>query len=124
MIIIQPKSLVLGVLFLVIILIGYRLHHLEKPYPTGLFTLHKLLSLGVLVYLVRWVMTVDAAPFSASIWSLVLIGGGIWLFTVISGGLLSLPKDWSVWLSRIHHVLAYGTVLVSAWSIYSIPAGK
>jgi len=109
------KSAGIAALFLVIFLSGFGLHRAGKPYHTLLFTLHKLISLGALVWmLVTAARAHRAEPLSGPVWSLVIAAAVFFVATIASGGLVSLEKPAPALIARAHKLLPYITAASSA----------
>ena len=109
------KSVGIAALFLVIFLSGYGLHRSGKPYHTLLFSLHKLISLGVMVWLlVTATRAQRVEPLSALELSLVIAATVLFVATIASGGLVSLEKPAPVAIAWVHKLLPYLTAASSA----------
>jgi hypothetical protein len=111
--------IVMGALFLVIFALGYWLGRTEKPYSVLLLTAHKLIALGVFVFLiVTAVQSGKAVPFTALEWAVLILSAVFFVAAIVTGGLVSVEKTMPVFLSVLHKVLPYLAVLSTAASLY------
>lgn len=118
---IQFKLIFTGVVFLLIVMLGYWLHHLDKPYPISWLTIHKLLSLAVLAFLVRTLLQNGALESMGPARTVLLTGtAALWIFTILSGGLLSMERSWPRLMSFSHQILPYLTLGVTIWCLYEV----
>ena len=107
------------VLFLLTIASGFWVSKSGRPYPTGVFTVHKLIALGAVVFaviaVIHWLKL--SAPPSLIIALLVLAGiSALALF--VSGGLMSGLKNPSAFWLLIHRVAPFllaGSASAAVW---------
>ncbi len=86
--------LIVGAGFMAVFATGYLLKKLGRPYKTLLLTLHKLLGVGVLIYLIVTVTRVNRiAALDGLEWGLCLVAGALFLAALASGGWLSSAKN-------------------------------
>ena len=115
----HAKLLVSTAVFMLVFVLGYWLHHLARPYPTPLLTVHKLISLALLIYLVREVLHTQPlalqSPFQLAI---LIFTALLWITTILSGGFLSMEREWPAWVAALHQSLPYLTLAGSAYSLY------
>ncbi len=117
--ILQLRFVNAGIIFLLIFASGYWLHHSGKPYGALLFNVHKLIGFGLFVFLIVSLYRLNrAAPLSAGEWIACLAAGLIFLATIVFGGLVSIDKPLPAFVSQLHKLLPYFTVLFTAASIY------
>ncbi len=115
----QIKIAAAGLLFLLIFLSGFWLAHSGKPYGLLVFTLHKLISLGVVVFLVvTFIQYQQVLPLELVQITAVAITAVLLILTIITGGLVSVNKTMPEAVLRLHHLLPYLTVLSTAWTLY------
>jgi len=113
------KFLIAGVFFVFIGLSGYWLSHEGRPIHVVLLTVHKLISVGAVVYLAMTLYRIhQAAPLGpaaivASVVSLVLFIG-----LIATGGLLSTAKTMPEIISRLHHVMPYLALISTTAALY------
>jgi len=90
----QSKVIGAGLFYLFIFLSGFWLSHLGKPYPTIVFSIHKLIGVATAIFLVITVYRIhQAAPLSpveitAGVVTVLFFAG-----TIVAGGLLSIDKS-------------------------------
>jgi hypothetical protein len=108
-----------GLFYLFILLSGYWLSHSGKPYSVIVLTIHKLISLAAVVFLI---ITMIQSNRVAALSALELIAGvvtGLFLLgTMITGGLLSTDKPMPAVVLRLHQITPYLTVLSNAAALY------
>jgi hypothetical protein len=108
-----------GLFFLFIFLTGIRLNRTGWPHSTLLITIHKLVGLGLAVFLGLTVYRVfQAAPLTAL--QAILIGITILLFivNVTTGSLLSTNKPMPAAVTIMNKLMPYLTVLSTAVMLY------
>lgn len=102
---------VTGIAFLVIVVSGLSLG--QKPYNTLVFTVHKLVAIGLIIFLSVALrqMHHDMALNTLEI-GLVVLAGLLFLATVVTGGAVSIPDtDLPPAVKTVHHVAPYLTAL-------------
>ena len=95
-------------MFVLIIGTGFWISHGGKPYNTGLFTLHKLLSLGAVALMA--VITVKAhRTYGLTADSVVgvIATGVLFLGTMVTGGILSVDITPLPVILQMHHILPF-----------------
>jgi hypothetical protein len=111
----QSKVIGAGLLYVFIFLSGFWVSHLGKPYPTLVFSVHKLIGVGTAIFLVITVYRLhQAAPLSP-----VEIGAGVvtvlfFAGTIVAGGLLSIGKPMPAAISTMHQIMPFLTVISTA----------
>jgi hypothetical protein len=115
----QLKITISAGLFLCIFVFGFWLSRSGKPYNQVLFTIHKLVALGAVIYLAMTVYKVhQQMPFNpAQIFFMVLTTVCL-LVLFVTGALLSLDKVMPLIVFRLHHIAPYLTVLSTTASLY------
>jgi len=97
----------LTVLFLLIIISGFRLSKKDKPYPGVLFNVHKLISLaafiqgGIVIYNLQ-----KEIELSSLLLILILATGILFILSLITGGLLNLDKPFYKLLKLLHRIFS------------------
>ncbi|HET9912716.1 MAG TPA: hypothetical protein VFQ13_12545 [Anaerolineales bacterium] len=115
----QLRFVSAGLFFLLILPSGFWLSHSGKPYGTLLFTAHKLIGLGLFVFLAINVYQVNqATPLSALELTACLVAALFFLATIVTGGLVSVDKAMPVLVSLAHKLFPYLTVLSTVASLY------
>ncbi|MBK8027075.1 MAG: hypothetical protein IPK19_38235 [Chloroflexi bacterium] len=118
-----------GLAFMLVFLFGLWLSHSGKPYSTLLLTAHKLIALGVLVFVgVMAYQTNQSSPLSGTDWA--IVGGTVVVFvaTIILGGLLSIDNPMPPIVHTLHQILPFVTVVASGATLLmllnrTVPAG-
>ena len=117
--VLQLRFVSAGLFFLLILPSGLWLHHSGKPYSLLLFNAHKLIGFGLFLFLTINVYKVNrVAPLSALELTACLIAGLFFLGTIVTGGLVSIPKAMPGFVSLSHKLLPYMTVLSTIISLY------
>ena len=115
----QLRFVNIAIFFLLVFSSGYWLHHSGKPYGAILFNVHKLIGLGLFVFLfVRIFQLHQTTPLNTLEWVACLIAGLFFLATIVFGGLVSIAKPMPAFVSLAHKSLPYLTVLSTAVGLY------
>ena len=109
-----------GAAFLIMFLSGFWLNRTGKPYATLIFTIHKVIGLGLGVLLFIMVRQAHQATSLNSVEATaVAIAVLFFIATVITGSLLSLPnKSMPAIVSMLNKILPYFTMLSAAVTLY------
>ena len=117
--VLQLRFVGAGLFFLLILPSGLWLHYTGKPYSLLLFNAHKLIGFGLFLFLIINVYRVNrVTPLSAPELTACLIAGLFFLATIVTGGLVSIPKAMPAVVSLSHKLLPYLTVLSTVVSLY------
>lgn len=115
----QMRILGVALLFGLIVFSGHWLSSAGKPYGTLLLTVHKLVSVGVVVLLVIALVRAHRAE---GLGGLEILGGALtglfFLSLIATGGLLSTDLQVPVIVSRLHQIAPYLTILTTAVTLY------
>ncbi|RPJ18617.1 MAG: hypothetical protein EHM33_31710 [Chloroflexi bacterium] len=115
----QLRFVSAGLFFLLILPSGLWLRHAGKPYGFILFNLHKLIGLGVFIFLAVNIYRMNqAAPLSTLELTAWIATGLFFVATIVSGGLVSIDKSWPAVVPILHKLLPYLTVLATTISLY------
>ena len=124
----QSKMIYTGAFFLFILLSGFWVSRSGKPYNTFIYTVHKLIGLGIGVYLIRMVyLTNRAAPLNATQWTAIIITVLLFVLTVAAGGLLSvlaegglqnMGQGMQMAIELVHKILPYVIVVSTGVTLY------
>ncbi|MFH1632817.1 MAG: hypothetical protein ABIG63_02250 [Chloroflexota bacterium] len=121
----QLRVVSAGLFFLFIFLSGIWLGHSGKPYGVIILTIHKLISLAAVVFLVRTVYQINqAAKLSGVEFIAVVVTGLLFLGTIVVGGLLSTDKSMPASVSAMHQITPFLTVLSTATTLYLLQSRK
>jgi hypothetical protein len=111
--------LIVGAGFVAVFATGYWLKKLGRPYKALPLTLHKLLGVGVLIYLIVTVTRANrAAALGGQEWGLCLAAGALFLATLASGGWLSSVKDEPKLGLTLHRLLPRLVVVATLAFLY------
>lgn len=114
-----------GLLFLFIFLSGIWLSNSEKPLNVIILTIHKLLSLTMVVFLVTIMYQIhQVAKLSAIESTAGVVTSVLFLGTIISGGLLSTGKPTAAAILTMHQVTSVLTVLSTVVTLYLLLSRK
>ena len=118
---ISSKIILTGFLFLLIIITGLLLTRSGKPYHPALFNIHKLISLGTVVYtgilVYTLVKTIEIPPL---LMGLIIAAGILFLILIISGGLLNLEKSFYSLLRTLHRIMPAIAIIMTSVVFYWI----
>lgn len=117
----QVRVAGMGAGFLIMFLSGFWLRHTGKPYGTFVFTIHKLIGVGIGVLLFMTVRQMhQTAPLSPVEITAVAVTLLFSVATVTTGSLLSIPvsKPMPGIVSLLNKILPYFAVLSTAVSLY------
>jgi hypothetical protein len=116
-----PKIISIGLLFLLIFLSGFWLSRMDRPYPIIIFTLHKLIALGSVIFLGMMVYKIhQTAPLHSTQVAVVGVTILCLVAAIITGGLLSVEKDIPRIVLQLHQVIPYLTVLSVGVTLYLV----
>jgi hypothetical protein len=115
----QVRIVSAGLLFLFIFLFGYWLNRTGKPYHVIIFTIHKLLTLGTIVYLAKIIYNVQqVTPLSPSQILVLVITAVCFIATMATGALLSIDKPMPLIVHRFHQIIPFLTLLSTSATLY------
>jgi hypothetical protein len=121
---IPPRALIILLGLLVMVLTGARLTHAGSPYPVLGLTLHKLVSLGVIVLLVNTATQVHRlSPLDRSAVTATAITVALFLWLAATGGLLSGKAQVPRGLKVAHHVASYIATVTTGVALYLLLTG-
>jgi hypothetical protein len=116
---IVSRMLTTGLFFLFIFLSGFWLSRAGKPYPVLVFTIHKLIALGTLVFLTILVYQINRLAPLQTVQIIAFAITIVFLITlIITGGLVSLDKVMPVMLLRVHEVVPYLTAVSAGITLF------
>ena len=106
-------------LLLAIIATGFWVSSGEKPYNSGIFTLHKLISVAAVVILtVITIKTGRASGLNGYELICVAVTGLLFLGTLVTGGMLSVDKVMPAIVLRMHHILPFLTTASTGITLF------
>jgi succinate dehydrogenase/fumarate reductase cytochrome b subunit len=111
--------LIVGAGFAAVFATGYWLKKQGRPYRALPLTLHKLLGVGILIYLIVTVVHLNrAAALGGLEWGLCLAAGALFLAALASGGWLSSVKEEPKLGLTLHRLLPRLVVIATLAFVY------
>lgn len=111
--------LITGLGFVVIFLTGFALRRLGQPFPAAILTVHKLVTVATIAFLVKTVLGMTKlAPLGQAEWIVGIAAIMFFLLAIASGGWLSAVKSMPARVRMLHCILPFLTVLSSAAFFY------
>lgn len=116
----NPLTLAVSIIaMLLIFLSGFWLHRSGKPYPTILFTLHKLISLALIIFLIVIATRIQRESTLTSVQLVSVISSLIFFIaTIVTGGLLSVEQEMPNLVHLAHKILPFCVLLTTGASFY------
>jgi hypothetical protein len=115
----QFELVVAGMGFVLIFLSGYWLSRLAQPVNAIVLTVHKLIAVATIAYLVVTVLRISKiAPPGQTEWIACIVAALLFLVTIASGGWLSAVKNASAIVRTLHRILPFLTVISVAAFLY------
>lgn len=115
----QPRILYTIAFFLLIFVTGFWLSRSGRPYGVLLLTVHKLLSVGAVVFLTVVIVRVNrSVGLGSREWIVAIVTGLLFLGTIATGGLLSATKPMPELVHRLHQVAPFLTLVSMAATLY------
>jgi hypothetical protein len=115
----QMRVLGVGIFFVFVFLSGLVLSRSGVPYSSAVLTIHKLIALGVLVFLVVSAYRKhQAVPLQALDLAIVAITVLLFVATIATGGALSTGKAMPAAVLRLHQITPFLTVVGTAAALY------
>jgi hypothetical protein len=105
--------------YLLIFVSGFWLTRSGKPYNAIVLTIHKLISVAAIVYLVITMVRADkVTQLGAGELVAGVVTGLFFLGTIVTGGLLSVDKPMPAVVLWLHRITPFLTVLSTAVTLY------
>ena len=106
------KTVISGVLTLLLIISGVWMRKSGEPYKTGIFTIHKLAITALTVFMVLiYIQHIKLFTFEGFGLFLFIISSLVFFIAFLTGALLSFEKIASYKLKIAHRVLSWFTIL-------------
>ncbi len=119
--ILQPKIISIVILAVFTFIIGFWMANQGKPYGVVPFNLHKFSALAMIVLLVVTVLEVHRnSPLVPTQWILVVVTATLFIATLTTGGLLSIEREMPHFLTTLHLILPFLTIISSALVLYHL----
>jgi hypothetical protein len=108
-----------AVLLVVVLLSGFRLSRLGRPYGKSILTVHKLSSLtAATLFVLTFYQRNRVAPLSLIELAAGLTACVLFLGTVITGGSLSIDRPMPATVKRLHQITQSLTAISAAVALY------
>jgi heme A synthase len=115
----NSKFVITGVFFVCILLSGFWLHRLGRPVNTLVLTIHKLISVAAVVYLVINIYRIhQVTPLSPLAIAVSVVALVLFVVMIATGGLLSVEKQMPAVVHTIHQFTPYLVILSSSAALY------
>lgn len=116
---IDKRILIITILYIAKFIFGFWLFRTGKPYNSLLLTIHKLVSLATLVYIVIIANRVQLNVGLSTIeWISVVITILLFLISIATGGALSIDRPADILVSLMHKVVPVLSILSTAATLY------
>jgi hypothetical protein len=98
-------------LFVVVFVLGFLLRRSGKPFSGVVLTVHKLVSLAVLILFILTVNRINTAtPLASAALAAAVLTGVIFVVAIVSGGLASTDKPAPAIALTLHRVTPFVTI--------------
>ena len=115
----NSKFVITGVFFVCILLSGFWLHRLGRPVNSLVLTIHKLISVAAVVYLVVNVYHINqATPLTTPEIIAGVVAILLFLVMIATGGFLSVEKEMPAFVHTIHQFTPYLMILSTSATLY------
>lgn len=105
--------------FVLIFIGGYWMNHMGRPYSLISISIHKFLTLGILVYLIFILRAShNMQAFNTEEWTLAITAAVAFVAAMVTGGILNLPSEMPRMVTILHHVLPYASVAATLLLVY------
>ena len=120
-----PRLVLTGSLFLLTLGSGVWLSNSGKPYSTLIFTIHKLIALSAIIATAVTMVHLHKTAELRLVVEVSAIGitGLLFLFLLVSGGLLSIGKHLPTFILTVHQVAPLLAVASTAFTFYLLAKG-
>lgn len=117
----STRVLIAGLCFLVVFILGFWLRGSGRPYNGLLLTIHKLVAVGVLVFLIVMISQLNrVSRLSGLELTVALVALLLFLGTIATGALLTADKPMPAIVSTMHLITPFLTVLSTAGTLYML----
>jgi hypothetical protein len=122
---VQSRVIGAGLFFLFIFLSGLWLSHSGRPLNVIILTIHKLVSLAAIAFLVITLSQINrVAPLGATELTVSILTGVFFLGTIATGGLLSTGKPMPAVVLTMHQVIPILTLLSTTATLFLVLSRK
>ncbi len=116
---INNKLIISGILMVLIFVFGFLVSGRGKPYNPFIFGIHKLVSLGFLIFLSINISKLNRiSPLSPITSTVCILVGVLFFLTMVTGGIVSIEKEIHKIFTTMHKLLPYPTALFSIVSFF------
>jgi hypothetical protein len=113
------RAIITGGLFAVILVSGYLLSRAGKPYGALLLSVHKLIALGAVVFLVLTLLKLNRVEaLGATAFAAALVAGVLFLILIVTGGIISAAKTAPGFVTILHRIAPYFAVIAAAATLF------
>jgi hypothetical protein len=117
----NQKYIITGLFLLLIILSGVWLSRTGRPLSVLILTLHKLISLGAVIFLIITVYRIhQAAPLNPLQLGISVLTLLFFIALFATGGLLSTTKTMPAVVLKIHQIMPFLVVLSTSATLYLV----
>ena len=118
---IELRFIFVELLFIIVMIAGYRLSRKGKPYNEIIFNLHKLGALGAAVIIGLTVnKSHQSMPADSFQLNLLVMTALCFSIMIISGGFLSIDRTIPTAIKRLHQIVPYLTILSATLTLYPL----
>lgn len=115
----NTKFLFAGLFFISILLSGFILSRAGRPINVFFLTVHKLISVGVVVFLAITVYRINqVTPLNSLEIAACVITLAFFITLVATGGLLSTAKTMPTAILKVHQIMPYLAIISTGISLY------
>jgi hypothetical protein len=119
------KFLFAGLFFLFMILSGFWLHRSGRPFSTLILTIHKLISVGAVVYLAITIFRIhQVAPLAPLEIVVCAVAAVSFVSLIATGGILAAAKMANPVIFKIHQFVPYLAALSTAATLFLVLVRK
>ena len=108
-------------LFLIVFAFGFWLSRTGKPHSSALLNVHKLIALGILLYLGLSIRRMHLAnPLGVLEWTVFIVACLFFVAAIVTGGLVSVETQMPRLVQIAHKVLPWLTLISTTGMIYVV----
>lgn len=118
------KWIIIAAAFMIVFVLGFLLSRSGKPYPMAALTLHKLVSLAILIFLVVTILReARINGLSPLLLTAVLLTAVFFLAAIATGGMLSMEKPMPEFVTILHRWLPWLALLSTGAAAFLLLRG-
>lgn len=120
----NSRYFVSGILFVLIIIMGFVTKGMGRPLNTAVFTVHKLMALAFVVYsVINVIGLLKNSQTNALMWAMIFVSGLLVITLFATGAILSFEKP-AAKIIQILHNISPTLLMISIGLTYHIAAKK